>query len=235
MSARVDLPLDRIAALVIVAVVAYTGWQLLRDAVRVLLDASLDSRTLDSLRQAIATDSSVTEVKWLTGRDAGRCQFVEAGVSLRSSDLAHVHAAVRRIEQSVRTAIPRIERVLVHIEPATSTQRRYAVPLADADGTLSEHFGEAPYFAFLTLDGIDSTIKDRRIEPNPHGQLEKGKGIRVAEWLVAEKIGALLVKRSLEGRGPSYLLRDVGVEITITDRNSLGELFREPRQAAKAE
>jgi cation diffusion facilitator family transporter len=42
LSAHFDLPLDRIAAVIIVAAVVKTGWDLLIDALRVLLDASLD-------------------------------------------------------------------------------------------------------------------------------------------------------------------------------------------------
>jgi cation diffusion facilitator family transporter len=48
LSERLGYPLDRLAALVIVIVVVKTGWDLLRDAMRVLLDASLDADTLRS-------------------------------------------------------------------------------------------------------------------------------------------------------------------------------------------
>jgi divalent metal cation (Fe/Co/Zn/Cd) transporter len=63
-----------------------TGWDLLRDAMRVLLDASLERETLDAIRRLLEADPAVTGSKWITGRNAGRFRFVEAGVSLRVAD-----------------------------------------------------------------------------------------------------------------------------------------------------
>ncbi|TET37872.1 MAG: hypothetical protein E3J65_06125 [Dehalococcoidia bacterium] len=40
---------------------------------------------------------------------------------------------------------------MVHYEPTARTEVRYAVPLADADGSISPHFGEAPYFAIVDI------------------------------------------------------------------------------------
>lgn len=48
-----NLPLDRIAALVIVVAIGKTGWELLADGMRVLLDASLDPDTLLEIREII--------------------------------------------------------------------------------------------------------------------------------------------------------------------------------------
>ena len=53
--------------------------------------------------------------------------------------------SLRHIETQIRQAVPYVERVLIHAEPMERTYLRYAVPLADHDGTISEHLGEAPY------------------------------------------------------------------------------------------
>ena len=66
--------------------------------------------------------------------------------------------AVQRIEAVERDAIPHIERVLVQVEPVGSPHVRYAVPLAADDGPVSAHFGEAPYFAILTLQRDDRSV-----------------------------------------------------------------------------
>jgi len=51
-----NFPLDRVAALVIVVAIGKTGWDLLSDGMRVLLDASLDADTLLRIREIIAQD-----------------------------------------------------------------------------------------------------------------------------------------------------------------------------------
>ena len=217
------IALDRGAALVIVVVVAWTGWGLLRDAMRVLLDASLDAAALLQIRAVIGADPAVTEIKWLTGRNAGRFRFVEAGVALRVAGLEKVETAVRRIEAGVRAAVPHLERVLVHAESAASPHVRYAVPLDDPAGTLSRHFGEAPFFALVTLRRANGGIEEQRVVANPHQTLKKAKGIRVAEWLVAQKIDAVILKEDVRGKGPEYVFRDAGVELRRTDAKRLAE------------
>lgn len=122
-------PIDRVVALFIVAAVIKTGWDLLSDAMRVLLDASLDGETLLRLRGIVEAEPAVAEVKWVTGRNAGRFIFVEAGIGLRVMGLAQAEAATQRIEVNIRAAVPHIERVLIHTEPAVPTHIRYAIPL----------------------------------------------------------------------------------------------------------
>lgn len=225
MSAWFDLPLDRFAALLIVLAIIKTGWDLLADALRVLLDASLSVGTLNEIRQAIGADPAVAEVKWVTGRNAGRYRFVEAGIALRLSDLEKAEAAMRRVEQDVRTRLPQIERVLLHVEARSSAQIRYAVPLADSNGSLSEHFGEAPYFAIVTVDRTDNRVVEQRVCSNPHRDEEKRKGIRVAQWLAAQKVDVLFTRVAMEDKGPAYVLRDAGMEIRRTDVRTLAELL----------
>lgn len=221
-SIRIGIPLDRGAALVIVVVVAKTGWNLLRDAMRVLLDASLDSETLLQVRSVIAADPAVAEVKWVTGRNAGRFRFVEAGVALRTSDLEKAQVAMTRVEGAVRSAVEYPDRVLLQVEAPATPFVRYAVPLADVQGTVSRHLGEAPYFALVDVRRDDGAIAEQRIVANPHLSEERGKGIRVAEWLVAHKVDVALVTEDLHGKGPDYVFRDAGVALRRTDATTIG-------------
>ena len=211
------MPLDRLAAGLIVVAVLKTAWDLLADAMRVLLDASLEAETLSAIRAVIEADPMVTQLNWVTGRNAGRYHFVEAGLSLRATSRKKVEVALRRIENAVRKAVPRIERLVVQLEPAASADACYALPLAEVDGPISEHFGEAPYFVILTLRGDDQSLVERRVVSNPYRTLERGKGIRVAEWLIGQKVDVVLSREVLHGRGPAYVFRDAGVELTVNE------------------
>ncbi len=103
------------------------------------------------------------------------------------------------------------------------TYLRYAVPLADPDGTISEHLGEAPYFALVTVRLADGAVEEQQIVANPHKDLERAKGIQVAEWLVDQKVDVVLVKESLRGKGPVYVFGDAGVEMQETEATTLSE------------
>lgn len=216
-----SLSLDRPAALIVVFFIARTGWELLKDGMRVLLDVSLDAETLAQVRQIIENDPATAQIKTLTGRNSGRYRFLEAEVTLRSDDLKKAHAVSQRIEQAIRAEVPHMERVLIHYEPMVSLQRCDAFPLANPDGRLSEHFGEAPYFALVTRRLPNGEVEKHEVLQNPHRELEKAKGIRVAEWLVSLKVDRVVYKENLQGKGPEYVFANAGVEMILTEAETV--------------
>jgi len=228
----VGFPLDRYAALVIVVLIARTGWQLLVDGMRVLLDASLGPETLEQVRAIIQADPAVTEIRSLVGRNAGRYRFLEADVALRVDGLEKAHNASHRIEEAIRARVPHVERVRVHYEPRIRTQVQYAVPLADHAGVVSQHFGEAPLFALVTVRTADGQAERQELLANPHQDAEKAKGIRVAEWLVGLKADVVVLREDVRGKGPAYIFADAGVETLLTEATTLPEVLAEQMEEA---
>jgi len=220
---RFGIPVDRVASLGIVVVIGKTGWNLLSDGMRVLLDASLDEPSLAKMREIILAEPRVSELKWITGRNAGRFRFVEAEILLKTHDLDRSKAIIENIEKQIRQAVPHVDRILIHSESAQPTHLRYALPLADLEGTLSEHFGEAPYFAIVTIRVADSEVEQQQILPNPHTEVTKAKGIKVAEWLIKHKTDVVVIKGDLRGKGPSYVFRDAQVDVQLTDTTTLAD------------
>ena len=215
------LALDRVAALLIVVLIARTGWELLSNAMRVLLDASLDPETLAQVRDILEGEPSVAAVRSVVGRNAGRYRFIETELELRVADFDKAHLVTEKIEQAICSAVPYVERVLVHYEPALRRSVLYSVPLADDSGTISQHFGEAPLFALITVRREDGQVLEQRMLGNPYREEARAKGIRVAEWLVRLKVDELLVRDSLEGKGPAYVLADAGARVVQTEETEL--------------
>lgn len=219
----VGLPLDRYAALVIVVLIARTGWELLVDGMRVLLDASLDAKTLAQVRSLLQAEPAVTEVRSVVGRNAGRYRFLEAEVALRVDDLEKAHSLSHRLAETIRQRVPHVERVQLHIEPQVRTHVRYSVPLADVHGTISQHFGESPFFALVTLRLADNQIEDQQVRANPHHDAVKAKGIHVAEWLVGLKTDVVRLRENVPGKGPAYVFADAGANVRLTQATTLTE------------
>jgi cation diffusion facilitator family transporter len=228
----IGIALDRYAALLIVVLIAKTGWELLSDGMRVLLDASLDSETLDKVRKIIDSDPGVIQILSLVGRNAGRYRFLEAEVTLRVENLEKAHAVSQRIERAIREQVPHVDRVLLHYEPQVRTFERYAAPLADVNGALSQHFGEAPFFGLVTAHVSNHEIERQEILANPYKEEEKAKGIRVAEWLVDLKTDRVLLREDVQGRGPAYVFADAGVTTHQTKAPILSEAVAEVMEHA---
>ena len=117
-------PVDKIAALLIVVVVAKTGWNLLSDSMRVLLDASLDPETLLEARHIIEREPTVVRIHSLMGRNAGRYRFLEAEVEVKVRELERADLVARKLERDLREQIPHVERVIVDVRPLRSESLR---------------------------------------------------------------------------------------------------------------
>jgi len=208
---------DRIAAMVVLIFIVFAGWELLSGGIRVLLDASLDRKTMQQIETIILSHPQVETIEFLVGRSAGRYRFVETNLTLRMTDLKKAHQISQEIEGAIREQVPHLERVSIHYQPSRSIHLRVAAPLADMQGAISDHFGEAPYFVFAVLRTDTGEIGGQEILGNPFADLPKAKGMRVAEWLLERRVDLVLVRGTLKGKGPGYALSDAGVELHLTD------------------
>ncbi len=215
--------IDVLMAFVILVFAVYSGWGLLASGMRVLLDASVDAKTLAQIDRILGSEALIEQVGALAVRSAGRYLFLEATLRLRTDDLVKAHAASEHLEAQIRAALPAVERVNLHLEPQRRDIRRIAAPLASADGEISSEFGEAPYFGLAEVRAADGDVLRLTVLANPHLGAERQKGIVVAEWLVRQGIDVLITVRDVN-KGPSYVLREAGVE---TRRASAGRLADE--------
>jgi cation diffusion facilitator family transporter len=224
---RFGLPLDRIAAIIIAIFVVKAGWGILVNGMRVLLDASVDTPTLEKIRAAIEAEPAVSAIKAVTARNSGRYLFVEVNVALRIIDLKKAHQASERMEKKIRETVPHVDRVLIHYEPQIRTKIRYAIPLADAIGEISIHFGEAPFFGLIEIDLEQKAVFRQEVISNPYKDLTKGRGLKVAEFLLGRKPDVILTRESLSGKGPGYAFAEAGVETVQIEAESLEKIIED--------
>jgi cation diffusion facilitator family transporter len=224
---RFDIQLDRAAAVLIALFILRAGWGLLSGSMRVLLDASVDPGTLEQIHSVIRREPAVSTVESVTGRNSGRYLFVEARVALRITDLKRANLISERIENDIKRTLSNVDRVLIHYEPRSRDQIRYAVALANTKGEISKHFGESPYFAIVDIDLIRGGICKQEIIVNPHFNLTKGRGIQVAQFLLDYKLDVVITDESLQAKGPGYVFADAGVETRQTTNDTLDRLMQQ--------
>jgi predicted Fe-Mo cluster-binding NifX family protein len=135
------------------------------------------------------------------------------------------NAASERLEAHIREAIPAIERISLHLEPRRREVLRVAVPLVSPFGEIDGDFGGAPYFAVADVRAVDGEVLRREILANPRLGTEKQKGILVAEWLVGQDVDVLITVRDIN-KGPSYVLREAGVEMRRARTTKLDDELR---------
>jgi cation diffusion facilitator family transporter len=223
---KLTFPLDKVAALIIVVLVAWVGVRIALDAIRVLLDASLDFDTLNRIRDIIQEIPQVDKIISLTGRNSGRYKFIEADLALRVRELEKAHFLTNQLEQRIRQQVPNVDHILIHYEPVAKTTLMVALPVAADREHLSEHFGEAPFFLLITLNNKDGRVIEERWVSNSFQNEEKGKGIKVSEWLVGLGVEEVVTAKELGHKGPYYVFSNNEVEMQQTDERNLTEIIR---------
>lgn len=216
---------DRIAAVVVVVFIARSGWRILVDAMKSLLDASVEPATLEIIRSVVREDPRVKEIKSLIARNSGSVIFISLDLSLNLQGLKEAHEASEQIADAVREAVPHAERVQIHYEPDIKEYILAAVPLSDQEGTISAHFGRAPYIALVKLKRENNRVLEQDILPNPFAADEKAKGINLCQMLLQKGVEILFTREPLEGKGPALLIKSADTKHQIINTGRLSDLF----------
>ena len=107
---------EKIAVVIVVYFIFHSGFEILKEAIKVLLDASLDHETIDEIKQILENEPKVKEIKTVTGRNAGSFQFVQLDIALDTDSLREAHAISDSLEGSIKEKMPFVEKVVIHYE-----------------------------------------------------------------------------------------------------------------------
>ncbi len=233
-TAGIHGPFERVAAVIVVLAVAKTGWELLSDAMRVLLDASLDRDTLASARRIIESVPAVVRVAHLMGHNAGRFRFLEASIEVRVLELQRADRIAQQVEVALREEIPFLERAVIDVRSAQRDVVRVAIPLDAPPGPVCNHFGTAPHFLLVDVKREDKEQVLRTVTANPFATGPKGRGLQVAHWLVEHGIDVLVTKDDISNKGPGHALREAGVLVLLAQETEIEAALAIGLQAATA-
>lgn len=214
---------DKIASIIVIGFIVVAGYEIVRDSLKSLLDASVDSNTIEKMKEIVYGFRAVKSINSLIARNSGSFIFVHLNIRLNVKRLKEAHNIANDIEEAIRKEVPFVERIIIHYEPEEKDFLRYAVPLNNKEGEISEHFGGAPFIAIWDerLKDGSKTIQD--LISNPFLKMEKGKGIKLAELLVDRSVDILYIKEDFEGKGPSYVFSSADIDIRKTNVRSLQE------------
>ncbi|MBN2335752.1 cation diffusion facilitator family transporter [Candidatus Bathyarchaeota archaeon] len=198
-----------VISLLVVRVGAMMAWQ----ALLVLMDAVEDPSRLLEVKRLAEEVRGVVEATGIRMRRSGPFCFGEVTIKVDMRlPVEQAHRLSHMVESRVREGLPSIESLVVHVEPGERLSHRVAVPAA-ADGGLgspaSPHFGSAPFFVFVDVDG--GGIERWYTRGNLAQGAEKGRGKAVTDFLLGEGVTGLLSDEV--GEGPFHILRDSFVEV----------------------
>jgi predicted Fe-Mo cluster-binding NifX family protein len=146
---------------------------------------------------------------------------------VKPESLEKAHFVTQKIEKEIRRTVPRVDHILIHYEPQKKETTTWAVPLSEDRMVLAEHFGNARYFYVATRRERDGMLVSEAYLHNPFGEDEKGKGIKISEWLLEKGIDRVYTPRDLKGTGPGYVFSDAGVEVIVSGDKALPDIQKD--------
>jgi len=146
---------------------------------------------------------------------SGPVSFGEMHIEVQEDlRLEKAHEISDEIEEKIRQRFKDIESITIHVEPGHKEKIKVGIPTLEDKGLesrTSAHFGNVPFFVFIELE--NNQTKYVYVKVNKAARIARKKGIGAAQFLVDEKVDAVLSGGM--GEGPFHLLRDNLVQIFV--------------------
>jgi cation diffusion facilitator family transporter len=108
--------IEKLAVAVVVYFIFHSGWEILVDAIKVLLDASVDHETLDEVRKILEKEDMIEKINQINGRNAGSYTFLYLDIDVKTDSIKEAHAYVHQLEEKIKKEMPFVEKVVTHYE-----------------------------------------------------------------------------------------------------------------------
>ena len=210
------LNVDRWAAALVAVFVFRAGGALLFEAIRELLDASIDRETERKIISLVESDPAVIRVKKTMSRTAGGRFIVDMDIVLKTKSDVAADKVADRLENEIVNKFPRV--VMARIRPHFEQSGEFIriTPLEGPDGSVATHFAKAPWFMIEQLDSDTWALRERQLIENPYRDVERKRGFLVGKWLLSFKPDQLILARAHGGTAEA-LLREAGVQILTNE------------------
>jgi cation diffusion facilitator family transporter len=204
-----------LAGLAIGLYISKVGLWFGKDAVLVLMDACLSPQKAREMKEIAEKVRGVRGVHDLRLHKSGPVSFGEMHIEVEEAlPLEKAHEISDEIEEKIRERFKDIESITIHVEPGHKEKIKVGIPVVEDNGLESKtsaHFGNVPFFAFIELE--NNQTRNVYVKVNRAAKIARKKGIGAAQFLVDEKVDAVLAGGM--GEGPFHLLRDNLVQIFV--------------------
>jgi len=198
-----------------------------------LMDANLDPDLQTEIGSRCSDIEGVQAVTGLRIRRAGPFRMVDCKIETSPNlSLYKAHELADRVEESIIEEHQDIDTVFVHVEPFRKKNLSAMIPVTAVNGldsSIHEHFGRAPYFAFVRFDENDLSLED--FYYNEYLDEKIHIGVKIVKAFSFSGVDILFTKQI--GELAFSLLKERFVDIYLVEGNpSIGEIvaaYREKR------
>jgi cation diffusion facilitator family transporter len=205
--------MDSVAALVVVAFLAWSGVEVTLGGVRVLLDASIEKEILEKARGIAEADPRVRKVLDVEGRNSGSYRFLEVSLVPWDYDLREAERLYGDLRAETRRQIENVDEVLVDIGVDEGDRLVCGLALEPGGGAVAASLAGAALLEIVqvSVPGGDIITRESVEPPVPPGT--PGRGARLAVMLARRGVEVVLTGE-LEPEAPACSVLDAnGVKV----------------------
>jgi cation diffusion facilitator family transporter len=205
-SSLMGLPfIEGIVTVILALLIIRISFMIAKDSVFSLMDVSPDKAVEQKVRKVLEDSDRVLDFHKLRLRKAGQYIFGDVDIKVRKDmDIHRAHQLAEELKTRIKTSVPGLATLNVHIEPYESETMSVLIPTTDNNGLVSricQSFESAPYHVLVTMSTKKVfAVRIRRVSAAVKDALR-------------EKIDAVALQ-SVES-GSFYKLRDHQVDILV--------------------
>ncbi|KJR43211.1 cation diffusion facilitator family transporter [Candidatus Magnetoovum chiemensis] len=224
---RFSFPMaDKIAAAFIIVLIGRACYDIVKNSVQSLLDASVDNATIDKIKAIVREFQDVKDIISVQARKAGRFIFINLKITVTANSFYNAHKTADNIDRALKEKIPFVENVIVHYEPIDKGYTRNAVLLSSDKTLMSESFGCAPYIALWDIDNKSKAVLAYEVVENPFAKAVSKKGTELIDFLINKGTDILYTKKDLANVSKlGNILSKAGIETKEAQSMSINKLI----------
>ncbi len=186
---------QEIAVVIIVIMIFYGAYEILRGALLSLLDASVDSQTLKKARSIFNEFPDVTNIERLFIRRSGSVLIADIVLQVKEKNILSAHLLMDKIEKKLHRHINNLEIITIHYEPEYKPFTKVAILLDECKKNMAETLERSAWIEIREVDIRGRVVKNEFIR-NPVATTQKGKAINLAAWLIKQQVDKIVFNPS---------------------------------------
>jgi len=214
------LPIDTLLAVFISLSIFRVSLTIMWDAVKVLLDGTVDQAIYHDVQTILTAHSMVDSVRELLIRQSGKYLYIEVVILLKCNNIDLATNIKNELQDMLRNKMNNIERIT--IDYVKSGKTVLAIMTDNVDGEISRNLANAPYIFLLTK----LSEKNMEVIPNPIIELKKQKGIRLVNFLKEHDVDTVVTRGNMQNTGILALLQNAGIKYVSLSCENIREFLR---------
>ncbi|WP_022670722.1 cation diffusion facilitator family transporter [Hippea alviniae] len=202
---------QQVAVVIIVLAIYKEAFEIVKDAVLTLLDASVDVELIEKAKKIIVSHPKVESVDFVFIRKAGSIYVADITIKIDEKNMSRAHDLVEEIENDLKREIENLQFITIHYEPAKKSTIKTAF-LLDENGNIAERLRDVARIR-IEEKSVEGELLSVIEYENPFYEERRGHSIRLISWLIKKGVDEIVFSPVGQNRDRVELFESLGIRV----------------------